>query len=191
MPLSPEGRLQRQQAAAIGVQVRAAKQEALRQQWIGSHGPLPDLSEHQLRHPDWWAAEEARANKIIADMIARSVRAYGTEGVTEERKRRIRWNHHLWGHTVCQQRLCAGTEEGGNHEDQALCSTTPFKPADYFGKGGANHDFAHWARYKRNGNASLIIGTQAKANTDYEFVEFLKQGRFLRRACHNIESWCK
>ena len=163
---------------------RCSRQMQLRQRWIANNGSrLPDLTPQRLLHPDWWTAEEERANKVITNISDHA-------GISDDKKARIRWNFHMWGFAVRQQGHCTGTERGGDHQDVELCTKEPFQPSDFFGKGGACHDFAHWAAHKRNGNEALMIHYQAKNVMDFQFVDFLKQGRFLRRACHNIESWC-
>ena len=178
---------QRLDAAKASVAARSARRCLPREKWLATN-VLPDLSAEQALCPDWWSAEDARADKIIADVAAMGGFG-GNSGISEDRKSRIRWNLHMWGYAARRQKLCTGTEKHGHHEDAHLCTTEPFQPSDFFGRGGANHDFAHWSKYKRQGNRLLIIGTQAKCCMDFQFVDFSRQGRFLRKACHNIETY--
>jgi len=190
--------LSKQRGAAAA---RAAKQAKLtsarvqlRNEWINKNGPLPDLSQEQQQHPDWWQAEENRADRMIATIIrshtTRSDREAAPEsGPSEEKRAAIRWNFHYMGFAARKQRYCSGTEEGRMHEDAWHCSTVPFRPSELFGAAGPAVEFAHWQQHQRMGDQNLLVGRQAAAVADFGFVTFLaNKGRFLRHQCHAIET---
>ncbi len=112
-----------------------------------------------------------------------------TDTVSEDCASRFRWNIHMWGFAVRQQRFCTGTEREHEHQDPVRCAQEPFKPSDFFGKGGACEEFAHWSAHSRRGSQCQTIGHQAVRLWDFQFVDFLQNGRFLRRCCHAIESY--
>lgn len=196
-PPPPSKQSPTQRAATAGAQAarerdRAEEVAARREKWIAQHGALPDLAAQRLLHPDWWAAEEAKAEQTIAKIVkAEQARArVGGAGVSDSRQARIRWNTHYLGYAARQQRFCSGTEKDGSHASAAFCQSTPFRPEDLFSGAVASLEFAHWERCARGGENGQLVTIQLRSKEDFDFVDFVReQGRLLRPQCHAIETY--